>query len=89
MISIKKYLDSDDRAPSTARPQMPDDLAASTLNAYRAALGAMGDCRVRACPTLGPALQQSLMSLAGGLAQTVTPPLVKATESQVEKQLQE
>ena len=89
MISIKKYLDSDERALSTIPPKMPDDLAASTLEAYRAALGAMGDCGVRACPTLGPALQQSLMKLAGGLVKTVTAPLVKETEGEVEKQLQD
>ena len=89
MISIKKYLDSDESAVNAYRPPTTDELAASTLEAYRAALGAMGDCGVRACPTLGPALQQSLMSLAGGLAKTVTPPLVKETEGQVEKQLQE
>ena len=89
MISIKKYLDSDESAVNAYRPPTTDELAASTLEAYRAALGAMGDCGVRACPTLGPALQKSLMSLAGGLAKTVTPPLVKETEGQVEKQLQE
>ncbi len=89
MISIKKYLDSDEMPLGALRPPATDDLATSTLDAYRAALGAMGDCGIRACPTLGPALQQSLMKLAGGLAKTVTPPLVKETESQVEKQLQE
>jgi diguanylate cyclase (GGDEF)-like protein len=89
VISIKKYLDLNECELKSYRPPRPEELAASMLGAYRAALGAMGNCGVRACPTLGPALQQSLMHLAEGLAKTVTPPLVKQTEGQVEQQLQE
>ena len=89
MISIKKYLDLNETELNKFRPPSPEELVASLLEAYRAALGAMGNCGVRACPTLGPALQQSLMHLAEGLAKTVTPPLVKQTEGQVEQQLQE
>jgi diguanylate cyclase (GGDEF)-like protein len=89
VISIKKYLDLDSSELNKYRPPSPEELAASALDAYRAALGAMGNCGLRACPPLGPELQHSLMLLAAGLARTVTPPLVKETEGHVEQQLQE
>ena len=89
MISIKKYLDLNESDLKKYRPSSPEELAVSTLEAYRAALGAMGNCGLRACPTLGLALQRSLMRLAESLSKTVTPPLVKQTEGQVEAQLQE
>ncbi len=89
MISIKRYLDLDESQLSRVRPPATEELAASMLEAYRAALGAMGNCGLRACPPLGPGLQNSLMRLAECLAKTATPPLVKQTEGQVEQQLQE
>ena len=89
MISIKKYLDLDSDELNKYRPPSPEELAASMLEAYRSALGAMGNCGLRACPPLGPDLQHSLMLLAESLAKTVTTPLVKQTEGKVEQQLQE
>ena len=62
---------------------------AAILEAYRAALGAMGNSSLRACPALGPGLQRGLMLLAESLAKTLTPPRVKETEGHVEQQLQE
>lgn len=89
MISIKKYLDLDNNELNKYRPPSGEELAASWVEAYRAALGAMGNCGTRACPTLGPDLQRGLMILAECLAKTVTPPLIKETEGKVEQQLQE
>ena len=89
MISIKKYLDLDSRDLNKYRPPSQEELVASTLEAYRAVLAAMGNCGLRACPPLGPDLKQSLLVLAESLGKTVTPPLVKQTEGQVEQQLQE
>ena len=89
MISIKKYLDLDSSELNKYRPPSPEELLASIVEAYRAALGAMGNSGLRACPALGPSLQRSLMLLAEALAKTVTPPLVKETEGHVEQQLQE
>ena len=89
MISIKKYLDLNESDLKKYRPAGPEELVVSTLEAYRAALGAMGNCGLRACPTLGLALQRSLMRLAESLSKSVTPPLMKQTEGQVEEQLQE
>ncbi len=89
MISIKKYLELDASELDKYRPPSPEELASSTLDAYRAALGAMGNCGLRACPALGPSLQRGLMLLAGSLARTVTPPLIKETEGHVEQQLEQ
>jgi diguanylate cyclase (GGDEF)-like protein len=89
VISIKKYLDLNSTELNKHRPPSPEELATSTLEAYRAALGAMGNCGLRACPPLGPDLQRGLMLLAENLAKSATPPLVKQTEGQVEQQLQE
>ena len=43
MISIKKYLDLDTSELNKYRPPSPEDLLAAMLEAYRAALGAMGN----------------------------------------------
>ncbi len=89
MISIKQYLDQDPSELSKYRSPNPEELLSSLRDAYRAALGAMGNSGLRACPTMGPALQRGLMLLAGNLAKTLTPPLVQETEGQVELQLHE
>ncbi len=89
VISIKRYLDLDSSELNKYRPPSPEELLASVLDAYRGALGAMGNCGLQACPALGPGLQRGLMLLVEGLAKTLTPPLVKETEGQVEQQLQE
>jgi diguanylate cyclase (GGDEF)-like protein len=89
VISIKKYLDLDSSELNKYRPPRAEELLAAILEAYRAALGAMGDSGLRACPALGPNLQHGLMLLAEGLAQAITPPLVKETEANVEQQLHE
>jgi len=87
LISIKKYLDQDANELSKYRPPDPAELLAAMTEAYRASLGAMGSCSVRACATLGPPLQRSLMVLAEGLGKAITPPLVRETEGQVEQHL--
>ena len=84
MISIKKYLDLDASELNKYRPPNAEEVLGSILGAYRAALAAMGDSGMRACPTLGSDLRQGLMLLAESLGKTVTPPLVKQTEGQVE-----
>jgi len=87
VISIKKYLDLDSSELNKYLPPSPEELLAAIMEAYRAALGAMGNSGVRACPMLGPELQSSLMLLADGLAARQTPPLIKETEGQVEQKL--
>lgn len=89
MISIRKYLDQDSIAPNQHRPPSLEELLASILEAYRATLGVMGDSGLRACPALGPQLQQSLVLLGEGLTKAVSPSQVRETEKNVEQRLQE
>jgi len=88
MISLKKYMDLDaDELNKHLKPR-PDDLLALMLDAYRSALGAMGNSGGQACPSLGPELQQGLMILAERLSEKTTAPVVRATEEHVAEQLQ-
>ena len=64
VISIKRYLDLDASELDRYRPPSAEDLLTAVLGAYRAALGAMGNSGVQACPVMGPDLQRGLMLLA-------------------------
>lgn len=83
MISLKKYLEMD----VTEKPV--SELLAVVLESYRAALLSMGKNGLRACPSLGADLQKSLASLETNLSDEVTADLVKTTEQDVERELQE
>ncbi len=88
MISIKRYLDLDASELDRYRPPSAEDLLTAVLGAYRAALGAMGNSGVQACPVMGPDLQRGLMLLAAGLTKAITLTGINDTEAQVEQQLQ-
>jgi diguanylate cyclase (GGDEF)-like protein len=90
VISIRKYLDLDPSELNKCRTPSPDEkLLVTVLEAYRAALSAMGDSGLRACPALGPQLQQSLVLLGETLAQTIAPSQIKETEAKVQHHLLE
>jgi diguanylate cyclase (GGDEF)-like protein len=89
VISLKKYLDLD---PSELKKQLdadPSELFSSTLDCYRSALVAMGNCGVQACPALGPDLQLSLARMAERLAKKITPEMVREVEEGVEDHLRQ
>ncbi len=88
MISLKKYMDMDPNELNKHREASPAELLTLTLDSYRSALAAMGNCGAQACPTLGPDLQRSLLVLAESLSKKLTPPVVTETEVHVEEQLQ-
>ncbi len=88
MISLKKYMDLDQDELNKHLKPRPDDLLALTLESYRSALTAMGGCGAQACPTLGPDLQQGLMTLAERLRSKTTARVVRETEGHVEGHLQ-
>ena len=89
VISIKKYLDLESSELNKYRPATSEELLSATLDAYRAALGAMGNSAVRACPAVGPGFQRSLMVLGESLGKGITPPLIKEMEEHLEQHLQE
>ena len=76
MISLKKLIDSDH-----------EELLRWTLRAYRAALEAMGNSGVQACPPLGTKLQLGLWNLQNQLAAEATPRGVQETEARVAAEL--
>jgi len=78
VISLKKYME-----------MRVEELLRSTLDSYRAALAAMGNCGTQACPHLGDGMQQSLLNLRERLSPGATPEEVTRTEQQVEKELEQ
>lgn len=76
VISLKRYLETNQR-----------ELLNSTLDNFRAALGAMGDSGAVACPSVGTELQRSLWQLQERLAAAGSPEDIAKTEAQVEAEL--
>jgi diguanylate cyclase (GGDEF)-like protein len=76
VISLKKHMDS-----------QLEELLRSSLEAYRAALAAIGKYGAQAYPQLGQDLQQSLLSLQEHLCADATPSMIQQTEQQVETHL--
>ena len=74
MISLRKSMES-----------LLEDMLQSTLECYRAALAAMGDAGVKACPQAGDDLRQSLLQLNQHL--TAEAGAVAHTEKRVEEEL--
>ncbi|HEY4361634.1 MAG TPA: GGDEF domain-containing protein [Bryobacteraceae bacterium] len=76
MISLRKTME-----------MQAEDLVRSTLDAYLAALAAMGDAGARACPSSGIQLQQNLLNLSGRLSAERSPGAVVEAEANLEKEL--
>ncbi len=74
MISLKKLIESNQE---------------ELLHAYRAALEAMGNSGVQACPHLGPQLQLGLWNLQRQLDGEARPGRVRETEERVEAELRQ
>jgi diguanylate cyclase (GGDEF)-like protein len=88
MISLGKFLNSDDLVLPDSGPEI-DELAAATIESYRAALLAVGKAAVQACPSLGADIETNLQGLERRLAVDPSPELVKNTEKQTEILLNE
>ena len=78
VISLKKLIESNQ-----------EELLREALHAYRAALEAMGNCGVQACPPLGTQLQHGLWNLQHQLADQATPSVLQETEKRVAAELQQ
>lgn len=76
MISIKKYIERNSEKRFEA-----------TLASYRAALIAMGESGVQACPPVGLGLRQSLLSLQAALSAESTSQGFQETGQKVESEL--
>lgn len=78
MISLKKSMEMD-----------AEGFIASTLEAYRATLLAMGKAGVQACPPAGESLQQSLQQLHAQLTAVSSQNIVAETEQRVSAELRQ
>lgn len=76
MISLKKLIESNQ-----------EELLRGAMHAYRAALEAMGNSGVQACPPLGTQLQLGLWNLQRQLADQATPRIVEESEGRVASEL--
>jgi diguanylate cyclase (GGDEF)-like protein len=85
VISIKKYLDADVKA--IVEEPKSNNLLTVTLNSYRSALLAIGECAARACPSAGSDLELQLAKLLGRLPSEPTVDQVKRTEVDLEERL--
>jgi diguanylate cyclase (GGDEF)-like protein len=99
MISLKKYLDTEQTASEAPgepggqahrEGKAPEGkaLLPVAMAAYRSPLLEMGHCSLDASPAHGPELKQGLCRLEESLSAGVTPEIVEATESSVRQQLQ-
>jgi diguanylate cyclase (GGDEF)-like protein len=89
MISLKKYLDSDQSDLPKVIRQDPREVLPAAIKAYRTALVEMGSCSTDACPALGADLKRELGRLEAGLAEVVNREQVETTQQGVKEQLQE
>jgi len=89
MISLKKYLDSDQTDLPKAIHQDPREILPAAITAYRSALVEMGSCSTGACPTLSNDLKRELGRLEAGLATITNCEQVETTQKSVQDQLQD
>jgi diguanylate cyclase (GGDEF)-like protein len=87
MISIKKYLDSDQVQPNLEPDAEEREAVQATLSAYGSALVEMGNCSLDACPGLGSDLKDHLANLKAGLTATMGGIALRATEATVKEEL--
>ena len=86
MISIKKYLDAN-HASGPAAGQEPSELSIATMEAYRAALVAMGKTAMEVSPDHGTELESNLRDIEQRLSVNESAEAVKRAQGQVEVQL--
>jgi diguanylate cyclase len=88
MISIKKYLETDEQRAAAAEP-VTDGLEPASVECYRALLAAIGRAAVQISTGLGADLDANLHGLERRLSQEPSPEAFRQTERHVELQLDE
>lgn len=76
MISIKKFIEAKE-----------GELSQAALDAYRAALNAIGESGVKACPPVGSTLRENLVQLQTALSTKSSPITLQETGQKVEAEL--
>jgi len=87
VISLKKYLDSNEALldPSSGSP-LPDTLSAA-LSAYGSALAEIGNCSLEVCPAVGDELKQHFTKIGASLSPQISPAALTAAGADVDEQL--
>jgi diguanylate cyclase (GGDEF)-like protein len=89
MISLKKFLDSA-QAEGEARGALgEEDILSAAMAAYGAALLAMGNCSLDACPALGEDLKRNLGRLEEKLSVEMSAGAIEATDNAAQELLRE
>ena len=90
MISLKSFLDSDTSVPNPdAEAGRPETPFAAALEAYGAALLAVGHCSLDACPGLGDGLEMSMAQLRGELSAAMPAAHLAGHSQQVQERLRD
>jgi len=87
MISLKKYLDSDQIVSDQGREIDRGGKVSAAIEAYRSALVAMGNCSLDACPALGGELKDQLDKFGRKLVLGVDDATLQQTDAGVRQQL--
>jgi len=87
MISIKKYLDSDQLPPNSDPDAGEKEAVGAVLSAYGSALVEMGNCSLDVCPGLGSELKDHLAGLKAGLTAKMGDTALSAIEAKVKEEL--
>jgi diguanylate cyclase (GGDEF)-like protein len=77
VISLKKHID-----------RQPLEALRSTVESYRAAIAAMGNCWAQACPPLSDVLQKGLFTLRDRISAEVPPEALVEAGQRVEEELE-
>jgi diguanylate cyclase (GGDEF)-like protein len=88
MISLKKYLDSDQAVLDSPQPRDSEDILPAALAAYGSALNEIGRYGLVACPAMGDGLKRSLAELGASLAPKMSRKELAATNAGVHGELE-
>ncbi len=87
MISLKKYLDSQQVNSSAPEERAKGDLLPAVVDAYGSALMEMGNSSLEACPGMGDELKRNLSELKAGLSAHMSPAALATTDSGAREQI--
>ncbi len=87
MISLKKYLESQQTDSVAPVNRSEGDLLSAVVDAYGSALIEMGNSSIEACPGMGDELKRNLVDLKTGLSACMSSAALTTTDSGVREQI--
>lgn len=89
MISLKKYLESDNAQADDGHAAEAAEVLVATASAFRSALVEMGSCGVDACPALGADLRRSLDEFGARFSKDLSTRTAAEVEAGVREKLRD